>query len=783
MMQKLENGHSKQNAFGIDLFRYVAAILIIMIHTSPLESVNELADFILTREVARVAVPFFFMVSGYYVAYVAYRKTSDEKQVFLRMLSKLGAMYLVASLTYLPVRIYSGYFSNGISISKILKDVLFDGTFYHLWYLPAAMIGISLIYLLSRKLSIQQSLAVSVILYGIGLFGDSYYGIIEHSVVGKLYAGMFQIFTYTRNGIFYAPVFLLLGVLVRDKVENTTMQIKRLKGISACSALFGVSFIALMIEGLLLHQYQIQRHDSMYLMLLPVMYFGYQLLLMVPPVSLKVNRKIPMIVYLIHPLMIVITRMVAKVIHLQTILVENSIVHFLVVTFLSFLAALGISVVFVRRTKGIRIDSVQKRKINLDQKVKTNLDKKAKINSDLKAKTNLDEKAKINSDLKSEINSNQSPKRAWIEINLDNLTLNVNAIQSILKPKTEIMGVVKANAYGHGDVLISKHLNQLGINAFAVATMQEAIHLRKHGIQGMILILGYTPSNQCHLLEKYRLTQTVFDLEYAKELNSYGKKLSVHIKIDTGMNRLGESSHKMKHICEIFKQNYLKVEGMFTHLCVADSLEADDVAFTRKQIKEFYTVTDELKYLGYHPGKLHIQSSYGLLNYPELECDYVRMGIAMYGVLSCKEDQTVVQLPLQPVLSVKSCIVMTKEVCKGESVGYGREYIAKRDTRIAVVAIGYADGITRSLSCGAGEVLVHGKKASIIGRVCMDQMMLDITDIPEAKAEDEVVIIGADGKEQILTEDFAASSNTISNEVLSRLGSRLPRIVDSMDCC
>lgn len=759
MKQQLVDSRRKQNAFGIDVFRYVAAILVIMIHTSPLESVNEIADFILTREVARIAVPFFFMVSGYYVAYVAYRKTVDGKQVFLRMLGKLGMMYLISSIIYLPVRFYSGYFSNGISITMILKDILFDGTFYHLWYLPAAMLGICLVYLLSRRLSIQQSLKVSVILYVVGLFGDSYYGIIEHTVVGKLYTGMFHLFSYTRNGIFFAPVFLLLGVLLREKVEKDTSQKIGFQGKGDCIILLGISFSAFILEGLLLHLFQIQRHDSMYLMLLPVMYFGYQLLLLIPSVKCKVNRKIPMVVYLVHPLMIVFVRMVAKVIHLQTILVENRFVHFLVVTILSFLAAWGLLVIFARRS----------------QEIKMSLNHEPKINSNQKSKMNSNQKLKIS--------TNQKPKRAWIEINLDHLTSNVKAIQSILKPRTEIMGVVKANAYGHGDVLISKHLNQLGIRAFAVATIQEAIRLRKHGIQGIILILGYTPASQCNLLEKYRLTQTVFDLEYAKELNAYGKKLSVHIKIDTGMHRLGESSHEIKHICAIFDQESLKVEGMFTHLCVADSLKTDDVAFTRKQIKEFYAVTDRLKHLGYYPGKLHIQSSYGLLNYPELECDYVRMGIAMYGVLSSKQDQTVVQLPLKPVLSVRSCIVMTKEVRKGESVGYGREFIAEKDIRIAVVAIGYADGISRRLSCGSGTVLVHGKKASIIGRVCMDQMMLDITEIPEAKAEDEVVIIGTDGKEQILTEDVAALTNTISNEVLSRLGSRLPRVVDSFDWC
>ena len=733
MREKMASYHSKQNSFAIDSFRYVAAILIIMIHTSPLESINELADFIITREVARIAVPFFFMVSGYYVVYSCYRKEVDEKQVLLRTMGKLGSMYLATTLLYLPVRIYSGYFDDGIRVARILKDILFDGTFYHLWYLPATMLGFFLVYLISRLLSIHQSLVGALILYGIGLLGDSYYGIIEQTIVGKVYAGLFHLFSYTRNGIFFAPVFLMLGVLVRDEVENRTFSKYRFKRKYGCIILFGISFIALITEGLLLHRYQIQRHDSMYLMLLPVMYFGYQSLMSISPVNHKVNRRIPMIVYLIHPLRIVIVRMTANVLSLQTWLVENSIVYFLFVAILSFLTAWGISRVFVREGK------------------------------------------------EKETTSFRKPRRAWIEINLDHLTSNVQSIQSILKPRTEIMGVVKANAYGHGDVLISKHLIHLGIRTFAVATIQEAIHLRKNGIKGMILILGYTPANHSNLLEKYRLTQTVFDIEYANELNSYHKKISIHIKIDTGMHRLGEDSHDIKRICEIFEQKYLRVEGMFTHLCVADSLKADDVSFTRKQIQEFYAVIDELKHLGYDTGKLHIQSSYGLLNYPELECDYVRMGIAMYGVLSNKNDETVVQLALQPVLSVKSSIVMIKDVRQGESVGYGRQYIAKKDIRIAVVAIGYADGVTRRLSCGVGSVLIRGKKASIIGRICMDQMMIDITDIPEAKVEDEVAIIGADGKEQVLVGDIAVSSNTITNEVLSRLGSRLPRIVESLD--
>lgn len=716
---------STESVQGIDAFRYVAAVLIIMIHTSPLESVNEIADFILTREIARVAVPFFLMISGYYVAYRFYVKSTDAQQAMIHMVRKLGIIYISATIVYLPVRIYSGYFNEDINAWKLVRDVLFDGTFYHLWYLPAAMLGISLVYLMSKRLSIRQSFLVSIFLYVIGLFGDSYYGVIEKTLIGDVYEGMFHIFSYTRNGIFFAPIFLILGVLVRERVEQEK---EEENDSNYDGIIFVISFVGLIVEGLILYVFQVQRHDSMYLMLLPVMYSGYRLLLKAPLSRGKFNRKIAMLVYLIHPFVIVIVRMAAKGFRIEKVLIENQLVLFLCVTLVSFLLAWGFNQIMFDR-------------------------KKDKV-----------------------ISREQKPRRAWVEINLDNLTSNIRTIQGVLKPKTEIMGVVKANAYGHGDVIISRHLNQLGINAFAVATLQEAIHLRKNGIRGVILILGYTPANQSYLLEKYHLTQTVFDIEYADELNSYGKKLSVHIKIDTGMHRLGENSHNIERICEIFEETNLKVDGMFTHLCAADSRKAEDVAFTKKQMKEFYAVVDEVKQKGYHPGKIHLQSSYGLLNYPELECDYVRIGIAMYGVFSNKKDETVLKLPLEPVLSVKSCIVMTKEVHKGESVGYGRQYVAEKDMRIAVVAIGYADGISRRLSCGTGKVLVRGKKADIIGRICMDQMMLDVTEIPEAKAEDEVAIIGTDGTEQILVEDIAESTNTITNEILSRLGYRLPRI-------
>lgn len=711
---------------GIDRFRYIAALLIIMIHTSPLESVNELADFILTREVARVAVPFFFMVTGYYVVSNCFSSEGDHGFAITKTLKKLGGLYVALTVVYLPLRIYSGYYENGISIDMVFKDLLFDGTFYHLWYLPAAILGITLLYLLSRRFTWKQGIVIAGILYLIGLLGDSYYGLITGNGVGRVYDLMFQVSSYTRNGIFFAPMFLMMGVAVR-KITQSKEEKKDVCRRSTVGYLFLVSFIALIMEGILLHLFELQRHDSMYLMLIPTMFFGYQWLLLFPQSSQKINRRIPMLVYFLHPAMIVFVRMVAKIISLQSLLVENSVIFFLLVAASSFFIAWGIDCVLVRNKKQC-------------------------------------------------IHGTVKPRRAWIEINLDHLTENVHAIQNVLKPQTEIMAVVKANAYGHGDVLVSRHLNQLGIRAFAVATIQEAIRLRTHGIQGKILILGYTPISQAKLLEKYHLIQTVFDYEYAKELSKCKRKIAIHIKVDTGMHRLGEDSHNINRISEIFELEHLKVEGMFTHLCAADSLKPEEIAFTRKQIQQFYSVTEALKQRGYDTGKLHIQSSYGLLNYPELECDYVRMGIAMYGVLSSKKDETVLHLPLKPVLSIKSCIVMTKVVHRGESVGYGRQYVAEKDMKIAVVAIGYADGITRQLSDGVGEVLLHGKKVPIIGRICMDQMMLDVTKVTNASAGDEVSIVGDDGGEQILVEDLAASTNTITNEILSGLGGRLPRI-------
>lgn len=365
--------------------------------------------------------------------------------------------------------------------------------------------------------------------------------------------------------------------------------------------------------------------------------------------------------------------------------------------------------------------------------------------------------------------------RAWIELDREALRHNVEELQKLLPNGCELMPAVKANAYGHGAVLISRELNRLGIKAFCVATVSEGIELRENGIVGEILVLGYTHPMQFPLLKRYDLTQTVIDLPYAEILNKYGQKVKVHIAVDTGMHRLGEPCKNIENICKIFRLPNLKIEGIYTHLCADDTDLPKDRAFTLEQGQAFYNMISQLKERGFGYPKAHLLASYGLINYSELGGDYARIGIALYGVLSTQADKGRCSLSLRPVLSVKTRVTALKTLRKGETAGYGLQFVADCDTKIAVLAIGYADGIPRSLSCGIGNVLIKGSKAPIIGRICMDQMLVDISHIPNVKSGDIAVIIGQSGDKKITACDLAEQTETISNEILSRLGERLER--------
>lgn len=363
--------------------------------------------------------------------------------------------------------------------------------------------------------------------------------------------------------------------------------------------------------------------------------------------------------------------------------------------------------------------------------------------------------------------------RAWIEINLHNLKHNVLQLKSAMPSNCQLMAVVKADAYGHNAYHIATCLQSVGVNAYAVATIDEGISLRQYGITGEILVLGYTAPDRAKELVQHNLLQTLIDYDYAQALEKKAMNIKAHIKIDTGMHRLGYDVADFGSICNTFMMPHIRVEGIYTHLCVADSKEDASVQFTQHQIESFRKLLRSLKPLGIKLPKIHIQSSYGLLNYPGLDCDYVRAGIALYGTYSSPDEGTKLRLDLRPVLSLKSRVILIRTIAKGDTVGYGRSFIAEKDTKIAIIPIGYADGIPRNLSCGKGAVLINGRKAPIVGRICMDQLAVDITEIPYVRTGMVATLIGSNGDQIITAAMMAEQADTITNELLCRLGQRI----------
>ncbi len=364
--------------------------------------------------------------------------------------------------------------------------------------------------------------------------------------------------------------------------------------------------------------------------------------------------------------------------------------------------------------------------------------------------------------------------RAWIEIDEKALINNAEQFQALLPDGCRLMPAVKANAYGHGAVRVSRILQSIGIDDFCVASAEEGIELREAGIKGQILVLGYTHPRLFPELEHYELTQTVVDSAYAEKMSRYSGELNAHIGVDTGMRRLGERSESTENIIKMCNIPNIHVTGAFSHLCVSDGTSAAERAFTLEQISRYDELISALHKNGVNGFQTHLQGSYGVLNYPELKYDLARVGIALYGVYSSPGDAERVKahIDLRPVLTLKSRIECVRELDLGEALGYGLTFTAGRKTRAATVSIGYADGVPRGLS-NTGEVLVNGRRTPIIGRVCMDQLSIDVTDISSAAPGDEVVLIGASGDEKISAEEFAAAAGTISNEVLSRMGLRL----------
>lgn len=370
-----------------------------------------------------------------------------------------------------------------------------------------------------------------------------------------------------------------------------------------------------------------------------------------------------------------------------------------------------------------------------------------------------------------------SKERAWIEVDKKKLQKNVGLLKKILPYDCKIMAVIKANAYGHGDIIIAKELMKLGIGFFCVATVEEAIVLRKEGVRGKILILGYTSPNKFFALRKYCLIQTVMDYTYAKLLNNYNKKIKVHIKIDTGMHRLGESSENINNILRIFSFENLVIEGIYTHLCITGYNTENERKFVKIQIERFKKVINHIKDNDIKKYNIHLLSSSGLMNFPEFYGDYIRIGSALYGIFGCRNSLKNCGIYLQEILSIKTRIVLIRKIKPGEVVGYGMKYTATRVRKIAVIAIGYADGLPHELSYGVGRVLIKEKKVPIIGEICMDQTIVDVTDISDIQIGDIVTIIGKSGINEISIYDIAELTGKITNEILTNLGGRLERVI------
>ena len=582
----------------LDKFRILAAVLVVAIHTSPLSCISTDTDFFLTRVLARIAVPFFFMVTGQFV--VSDFLQTGAARTF-RYVKKMICLYGIAMVIYLPIGIYAKQYEK-IQIADIFKMLIFDGTFYHLWYFPACILGVLLVSIMGKFFRGKWLLVASALLYGIGLFGDSYYGLIENvPVVSEFYTWFFHISSYTRNGIFLAPIFLVLGAET-GKIRIANKQI--------LWAGLGISFVAMTEEAFLLRHFEVQRHDSMYVLLPAVMLFLYQLLIYEKTTPKSVDVKnyaiinwfdenlttISTWIYILHPAMIVVVRAMSKALKWD-LLVTNSLVHYLAVLAGSFVAAVGMAW--------------------LAQKYSRRSKKQMAIGS---------------------VSENQSSEdgcgRAWLELDRKALRQNVTSLRSKLPESCKLMPAVKADAYGHGAVLIAKELQKMGIRSFCVASVQEGRALRSKGIKGVILVLGYTHPSQFPLLCKYHLTQTVVVYAYAKQLNSYGEKIHVHIGVDTGMHRIGERCENFDSIAAMYEMENLVVDGLFTHLCASDKENLREQKYTDAQVQAFYQLVARLKEKGYPCPKLHMLASYGVFHYPNLAGDYARVGIALYGVLS-----------------------------------------------------------------------------------------------------------------------------------------------------
>jgi len=377
----------------------------------------------------------------------------------------------------------------------------------------------------------------------------------------------------------------------------------------------------------------------------------------------------------------------------------------------------------------------------------------------------------------------------WAEIDLKAIAHNIRELRRITNPKARFMAVVKANAYGHGMVEVARQSLENGTEVLGVTNIEEGTQIRKAGINAPVLILSYAPPEQSKEIIEFDLTQTVYSYETSRALSeavaAYGKKIKVHIKVDTGMGRLGLLPDRLRlskynkgitdssvsEVESIFRLPMLEIEGIFTHFATADKA---DRTYANNQLEIFMDFLNQLRAAGLEIPVTHTANSAAIINMPEAHLDMVRAGISIYGLYTSEEvDRGIIEL--KPAMELKTKIIHLKKVPAGFNVSYGITYETEKPTTIATVRIGYADGLSRLLSSN-GRMLVCGQSAPIVGRVCMDFTMLDVGGIPGVALGEEVVVFGKQGNSSITVDEIASTINTINYEVVSTIMERVPRI-------
>ena len=378
-------------------------------------------------------------------------------------------------------------------------------------------------------------------------------------------------------------------------------------------------------------------------------------------------------------------------------------------------------------------------------------------------------------------------RRTWAEIDLDALANNYRRVREAADPKARVCCVVKADGYGHGALRISAELQSLGADWFAVSNLEEALQLRRGGIERPILVLGFTPPEEAAALSEGNISQCVYSTDYAEKLSlcagAVGVKVKIHAKIDTGMSRLGfyfqdifRDEAAIDEVIRACSLPGLIPEGVFSHFAVSDERKEGD-AFTMRQFGCFKEMSEALVRAGVggdKPPLRHCANSAAVFDYPLSHLDMVRAGVVLYGLYP--SGQLRARPDLRPVLSLRSVVSHVKTLLPGATVSYGRKFTAEHEMRVATVPVGYADGYPRALGPGGAAVLIRGQRCPVIGRICMDQLMADVSGVEGAAMGDRVTLIGRDGGEEITAGEVAGWEGTINYEVVCALSKRVPRV-------